>query len=249
MIRQPLTLPNGSVLPNRIVKSAMSEALADELNNTTEQLIKLFERWGKSGAALQITGNTPVDRWHLEHAGNFVLDEQSDMKRARKLASAAKCGGALVLLQLSHAGRQTPEAINSRPLSISDLRLDLQGCLSARGHGHRAGIEPQDASSTDLPARDGRVQDVVPRGMGDPRLNLARHRELRGSKHGAPSPQSPESASEQSDNNAESNAESARALRAWCQIERPRHAIAPTARGRIERPALGETARVTHELA
>jgi 2,4-dienoyl-CoA reductase-like NADH-dependent reductase (Old Yellow Enzyme family) len=127
MIRQPLTLPNGSVLPNRIVKSAMSEALGDELNNTTDWLIKLFERWGNSGAALLITGNTPVDRWHLEHAGNFVLDEQSDMKRARKLASAAKCGGALVLLQLSHAGRQTPEAINSRPLSISDLRLDLPG--------------------------------------------------------------------------------------------------------------------------
>ena len=128
MIQQPLALPNGSVLPNRIVKSAMSEALGDELNNTTEGHINLFERWGNGGAALLITGNTQVDRWHLEHAGNFVLDEKSDMERARKLASAAKRGGALVLVQLAHAGRQTPEAINSRPLSISDLRLDLPAC-------------------------------------------------------------------------------------------------------------------------
>jgi 2,4-dienoyl-CoA reductase-like NADH-dependent reductase (Old Yellow Enzyme family) len=127
MIRQPLTLSNGSVLPNRIVKAALSEALGDELNNPTEGLISVFERWGNGGAALLITGNTQVDRRNLEHAANFVLDEQSDLVRARNLALAAKRGGALVLVQLAHAGRQSPEAINPRPLSISDLRLDLPG--------------------------------------------------------------------------------------------------------------------------
>ncbi len=127
MIRQPLELPNGMVLRNRIVKSAMSEALGDELNNPTEGHIKLFERWSKGGAALLITGNTQVDRWHLEHAGNFVLDDRSDMDRARRLASAARSAGTLALVQLSHAGRQMPKAINPRPLSISDRRLDLPG--------------------------------------------------------------------------------------------------------------------------
>ena len=78
-------------------------------------------------AAMLITGNVQVDRWHLEHAANIVLDDQSNMKRAREFAEAAKSGGALVLAQLSFAGRQTPEAINSNPLSISDLRLDLPG--------------------------------------------------------------------------------------------------------------------------
>nr|CAA6830708.1 MAG: Unknown protein [uncultured Thiotrichaceae bacterium] len=32
MIQDALRLPNGSVIRNRIVKSAMSEALGDELN-------------------------------------------------------------------------------------------------------------------------------------------------------------------------------------------------------------------------
>ncbi len=127
MIRQPLKLPNGSTLRNRIVKAAMSEALGDIQNNMTEGHIKLFERWSKGGAAMLITGNVQVDRWHLEHAANIVLDDQSNMKRAREFAEAAKSGGALVLAQLSYAGRQTPEAINSNPLSISDLRLDLPG--------------------------------------------------------------------------------------------------------------------------
>lgn len=127
MIDQPLELPNGAVLKNRIVKSAMSEALADARNNPTDALMSLFERWSAGGAGLLITGNTPVDPWHLEHAGNFVLDERSDMELVSGLAVKAKSGGAKVLAQLAHAGRQTPEAINPHPLSISDLRLDLPG--------------------------------------------------------------------------------------------------------------------------
>ena len=86
-IGQQLKLPNGVTLKNRIVKSAMSEALADECNNPTQAQIDLFAQWSKGGAALLITGNTPVDRMHLEHAGNFVLDPSSDMERVSALAA------------------------------------------------------------------------------------------------------------------------------------------------------------------
>ena len=127
MISHRLALPNGVTLKNRIVKSAMSEALGDAFNNPTQGLIALFERWSAGGAGLLITGNTPIDRQHLEHAGNFALDDLSDMARVADLATAAKSGGAKVLAQLAHAGRQTPEAINPHPISVSDLRLELPG--------------------------------------------------------------------------------------------------------------------------
>ncbi|MPV86845.1 oxidoreductase [Cardiobacteriales bacterium ML27] len=127
MIQCAFKLPNGTVLRNRLVKSAMSEALGDRFNNPTQGLVNLFARWSKGGAGLLITGNTPVDRCHLEHAGNFVLDCQSDMARARQLATAAKSGGSVALVQLAHAGRQTPELINPHPLSMSSLRLNLPG--------------------------------------------------------------------------------------------------------------------------
>lgn len=126
-IGQPLKLPNGITLKNRIVKSAMSEGLADEYNNPTQAQIDLFAQWSKGGAALLITGNTPVDRMHLEHAGNFVLDASSDMERVSALVAAGKSGGAKILAQLAHAGRQTPEAINAHPTSISDVQLHLPG--------------------------------------------------------------------------------------------------------------------------
>jgi len=127
MIEQPLKLPNGSLLRNRIVKSAMSEALGDEFNSTTQGLINLFRRWSQGGAALLITGNTAISRNHLEHVRNFVLDKHSNMDLVKELASAAKQNGTLAIVQLAHAGRQTPETINPKPLSISDIRLQLPG--------------------------------------------------------------------------------------------------------------------------
>ncbi|WP_299963369.1 oxidoreductase [uncultured Roseobacter sp.] len=126
-IAQPLTLPGGATLRNRLVKSAMSEALANAHGNPTEALIDLYTRWGAGGAGLLITGNTPVDRLHLEHAGNVVLDDATDLAAMSRLARAAQGGGARVLTQLAHAGRQVPAAINPAPLSISDQPLDLPG--------------------------------------------------------------------------------------------------------------------------
>lgn len=127
MIGQTLTLPNGRILKNRIVKSAMSEALGDEHNNPTQGQIDLFRRWSAGGAAVLITGNTSVDRWHLEHAGNFVLDPQSDLDQVTRLTEAAKSGGSVILAQLAHAGRQTPEAVNPTPTSISTEEMELPG--------------------------------------------------------------------------------------------------------------------------
>ncbi|GAA6190937.1 NADH:flavin oxidoreductase/NADH oxidase family protein [Phaeobacter sp. NW0010-22] len=141
MIDQTLTLPNGRTLKNRIVKSAMSEALADAQNNPSQGQIDLFRRWSNGGAAMLITGNTPVDRWHLEHAGNFVLDPLSDLDQVARLTEAAKSGDAVVLAQLAHAGRQTPQAVNPAPTSISTEDMDLSGYGA-----------PQQATDADLEA-------------------------------------------------------------------------------------------------
>ena len=126
-INEELTLPNGITIRNRIVKSAMSEALGDENNDTTQAHIDLFRQWGASGVGIIITGNTPVDRMHLEHAGNFVLDSGTDMSKVSALVEAGKRDGAKFLVQLAHAGRQTPEIVNPEPTSISDVRLNLPG--------------------------------------------------------------------------------------------------------------------------
>ena len=52
---------------------------------------------------------------YLEHAGTFVLDQYTDMQQVSALVTAAQSGEAKVFVQLAHAGRQTPEAINTNP--------------------------------------------------------------------------------------------------------------------------------------
>jgi 2,4-dienoyl-CoA reductase-like NADH-dependent reductase (Old Yellow Enzyme family) len=53
------------VLPNRIMKAAMSEALADDRHSPDERLVRLYDRWSRGGYGLLIIGNVMVDRAQL----------------------------------------------------------------------------------------------------------------------------------------------------------------------------------------
>lgn len=52
----PLNLPSGTTLPNRIIKAAMSEGIADAHNDATPRLETLYRRWAQSGAGMLLTG-------------------------------------------------------------------------------------------------------------------------------------------------------------------------------------------------
>ena len=56
ILSQPLPLPNGASLPNRLAKAAMTEGLADERGYPSAELEQLYARWGESGCGLLITG-------------------------------------------------------------------------------------------------------------------------------------------------------------------------------------------------
>ncbi len=55
---QPLELPCGTVLKNRIVKSAMSDSLGDGRGNPTDAQIRLYQRWADGGVAAMIIGES-----------------------------------------------------------------------------------------------------------------------------------------------------------------------------------------------
>ena len=129
-ITDELQLACGQTLPNRLAKAAMTEGLADQHNGATDRLVKLYERWAAGGLGLLLTGNIQIDRRHLERAGNVVIDgpvSLEQMGALKKWTSSAKSKGARVWAQLSHAGRQTPKAINPTPLAPSAVQLGLPG--------------------------------------------------------------------------------------------------------------------------
>lgn len=137
----PLTLPCGSVLKNRIAKSAMSDSLGDGRGNPTDAQIKLYERWAEGGAALSIIGEVQGDPRAAEKPGNLVLRPDSDIPRFAELARRGSAHSAQLWLQLGHAGAmahppistpQGPSALDIPGLTCAALTPDDIGTLPSQ---------------------------------------------------------------------------------------------------------------------
>jgi 2,4-dienoyl-CoA reductase-like NADH-dependent reductase (Old Yellow Enzyme family) len=94
-LNDQLTLPCGQVLPNRFMKSALSEALGDAAQAPTESLERLFSRWGRGGYGLVVTGNVMVDRRQLGEKGNVAVEDERHLdqltRRPRTAAPRSGC--------------------------------------------------------------------------------------------------------------------------------------------------------------
>ncbi len=129
-LSEPLELPCGAILTNRIAKAAMTEGLASPRGEPTDQLNRLYQTWSEGGAGLLLTGNILIDGDHLERPGNVIIDSEPrpEMQAAlRGLSAAATVKGNHVWAQISHAGRQTQKAVNAHPKAPSAVKLGLPG--------------------------------------------------------------------------------------------------------------------------
>jgi len=113
----------------------MTEGLADPGGQVSDRLIRLYQRWADGGIGLQITGNIMVDQRYRERPANIVVDgKQTDAAMAglSKWAEAAQSGGAKMIGQISHAGRQSPKSIAPEPVGPSAVAVKLPGGLFAK---------------------------------------------------------------------------------------------------------------------
>ena len=121
LLGQALTLKNGSTIPNRFAKSALSETLGTVDLRVSKALPTLYQRWAKGGVGLSFTGNVMIDRRHLGEPNNVVLEDDRDMPMLKAWATAAKSNGGQVWMQLNHPGKQTPKMLNSDPMAPSAI--------------------------------------------------------------------------------------------------------------------------------
>lgn len=121
----PLTLPNGSVIPNRLAKAAMEENMAVSGQLPGPTLLRLYRQWSRGGAGLLITGNVMVHAAALTGPGGVVLDAESPLEPFRQWADAAKSGGARVWMQINHPGRQVRADMPGVAWAPSPIRVDV----------------------------------------------------------------------------------------------------------------------------
>ncbi len=124
VLQQELKLPCGTVLKNRLAKSAMSDSLGDGKGNPTQAQLRLYERWAAGGAALSMIGEVQFDPRYPEKPGNLVLGGHSNDRLLRDLARRATVDGAHLWPQIGHAG-----ALSYAPVSSprGPSALDLEG--------------------------------------------------------------------------------------------------------------------------
>ena len=147
-LAQPLRLPNGSLLRNRLAKASMSEALGTYDNRPTLGLVTLYRRWAASGIGLILTGNVMIDRRALGEPGNVVIEDEADLPILQQWARAATEQGAAIWVQLNHPGKQSPKGLNERNIAPSAVpfREDMAAFFET----------PQEATQAE-------IQDIIER--------------------------------------------------------------------------------------
>ncbi|WP_089243814.1 oxidoreductase [Rhodococcoides kyotonense] len=129
----PLALACGQVLPNRLMKAALSEGLGSTSHAPDDRLTRLYTRWGAGGYGLVITGNVMVDRTHLGEPGNVVIEDDRDLDALSTWAKSTKDGGAPIWMQLNHPGRQAnPLATRAKPVAPSAVASGVPGLPAPR---------------------------------------------------------------------------------------------------------------------
>lgn len=127
-LSNPLVLPCGKTLKNRLAKAAMSDSLGDGSGNPTAEQVDLYRRWATGGVALSIIGEVQADPNFAEKPGNLILDDFSKPEDFKQLAREGSVNDAAIWLQIGHAGAMAYPPI-STPKGPS--QLDLPGLQCA----------------------------------------------------------------------------------------------------------------------
>lgn len=118
LISEPLTLPCGLTLPNRLVKCPMQETVAEEpWFDPPTAFNNIYGTWSKAKFGLIITGQVQVDRRFLSIAGDVVVHENSLEEEHfgswKRWAEISQSQGTPTIVQLAHPGKLTDVLVDA----------------------------------------------------------------------------------------------------------------------------------------
>lgn len=122
MLFDAFNFTNGITAKNRFFKSAMEEQLAEQ-NGVSRKLVKLYDTWAKGGAGVLVTGNVMVSTSGKGSVDDVVLADDSDLPMLTGWATAGTQNDTLLIMQINHAGKQSPKAVNAQPVAPSAIPL------------------------------------------------------------------------------------------------------------------------------
>jgi len=140
------------LLPNRFVRSATFEAMAEEDGSATPRIARFYRKLAAGGVGLAITGHMYVQFEGRGHPLQIGIHDDAMLPGLSLLASTVHEAGGRIFFQLSHAGRQTtsrytgvkpagPSAMGKDPVYFERCRAmteeEIQETISAFGQAAR----------------------------------------------------------------------------------------------------------------
>jgi len=126
-LKSPFTLPNGTVLKNRISKSALSENMGTKKHAPSKELIHAYKTWAQGNPGLLMTGNIMIDYKAIGEPRNVVVEDERDMTLLKEWADTAKGTGVHLWPQINHPGRQAFGKINKEVVAPSAIPVKIKG--------------------------------------------------------------------------------------------------------------------------
>jgi 2,4-dienoyl-CoA reductase-like NADH-dependent reductase (Old Yellow Enzyme family) len=102
---EPFAFANGITLSNRVVMAPMTTWAANDDGTVSNEEVAYYRRRA-NGVGLVLTGCTHVMPNGIGFTGEFASHDDTFMPSLRRLAEAAKSGGAPAILQIFHAGNK-----------------------------------------------------------------------------------------------------------------------------------------------
>ncbi len=107
-------------IPNRFVRSATHDFLAEKDGSVTDKQVLLFTHLAKGEVGLIITGHAYVSLQGKASPYQIAVDEDKSIEGLQNITEAVHAYPSRIFLQLSHAGRQTkPKLCQCTPQSPS----------------------------------------------------------------------------------------------------------------------------------
>lgn len=107
---EPFVFANGITLRNRVVMAPMTTWSANDDGTISDEEVSYYRR-RVNGVGLVLTGCTHVSANGIGFTGEFASYDDSFTPSLRRLAAAAKSGGAPAILQIFHAGSKAVPAL------------------------------------------------------------------------------------------------------------------------------------------
>lgn len=103
---------NGVTVPNRVVRSATAERMADERGRCTDLHFTHYRELAEGEVGLVVTGHGYVQRGGKAGAGQISMADDEVIPGYRKLTEMVHQYDSKIMMQLNHAGRHAPPEYN-----------------------------------------------------------------------------------------------------------------------------------------